>query len=524
MDPLGSHDYYSLLGVPRSASAEAIRAAFLASVKKAHPDRIDRSSSPLEWEFANQLMAALTRAYGVLRDPAQRAMYDAALGTTPKPSGSSRGEPASGASRPTPDPRRAALRKAQGAVVRGSAYFHRLSPELQAELRGRQESDSADSVRRTTESAFAHYVGVLVLGGWLWYLFSGGSSGYAWALPLAVGYYSITGLLSWWSTASIRKIYKWHRAPLRPSFYLTRLHYVVTTLDSVSFWPLWEFRDASVVHHYTNGVYQHSTLSFSLGDDALSLQFQSKDEVEAFWKSLRSFQTDAIGAEQRLDVEYFQRNNRFSGVATDPVKAGPGLPRRWAVAAILVGVATCFAASVKNDQLRDSKWFKHAALPAIPSTTPSRPSPNPFLRPAPEGSPTAIFANSHPPQPLPPNGEVRTSSRRERIAPLTVRTDAGDFYLVKLVDSTRGTQLTVFIRGGAPLEVDVPLGTYELRYASGATWFGYEFLFGPETSYAKADKSFTFSRSGDSVSGYEVTLYKVRDGNLHTTEIAADKF
>ena len=36
------------------------------------------------------------------------------------------------------------------------------------------------------------------------------------------------------------------------------------------------------------------------------------------------------------------------------------------------------------------------------------------------------------------------------------------------------------------LELKVPLGTFEIRYASGKQWYGYNYLFGDDTSYSKA--------------------------------------
>ena len=74
------------------------------------------------------------------------------------------------------------------------------------------------------------------------------------------------------------------------------------------------------------------------------------------------------------------------------------------------------------------------------------------------------------------------------------------------------------------MKVKVPFGTYEVRYASGDTWYGYEYLFGPETSYSKADKAFTFEFDGNQISGYTITLYKVTNGNLSTKKIRPNEF
>ena len=81
--------------------------------------------------------------------------------------------------------------------------------------------------------------------------------------------------------------------------------------------------------------------------------------------------------------------------------------------------------------------------------------------------------------------------------------------------------MTIFIRNGETAsDMDVPTGTYELRYASGDSWYGETDLFGPSTSYSKAESFFTFGNG----SGYTVELYKQVNGNLHTNSIDKDDF
>jgi len=64
--PVRSH--YSVLGVPRSESAEGIRAAFRDLVKRHHPDRAGG-------EDANRFREVV-EAYRVLADPVARRVYD----------------------------------------------------------------------------------------------------------------------------------------------------------------------------------------------------------------------------------------------------------------------------------------------------------------------------------------------------------------------------------------------------------------------------------------------------------------
>lgn len=84
--------------------------------------------------------------------------------------------------------------------------------------------------------------------------------------------------------------------------------------------------------------------------------------------------------------------------------------------------------------------------------------------------------------------------------------------------------MTVFVRGGATVEVEVPLGQFEIRYASGENWYGPQYLFGPDTGYSKAEEVFQFTNDGYQISGYTITLYSVAGGNLRTSRISGNSF
>ena len=144
---------------------------------------------------------------------------------------------------------------------------------------------------------------------------------------------------------------------------------------------------------------------------------------------------------------------------------------------------------------------------------------------SPEATEVAPPVLSYPEQPLPDDGEVKSFTDQDRIAPFEIKAAAGSHYLVKLADAaSHAAVMTIFVKGGSTIRVDVPLGTYELKYAAGEQWYGYEQLFGPRTGYSKADTTLIFKRTGNQVSGYSVTLYAVPGGNLSTKRIDAGEF
>jgi hypothetical protein len=112
-----------------------------------------------------------------------------------------------------------------------------------------------------------------------------------------------------------------------------------------------------------------------------------------------------------------------------------------------------------------------------------------------------------------------------RIAPLQIVTPTGSDYYVKLVDHTTGRPImAIFVQGGTTQEIDVPLGSFEMRYAIGETWYGEELLFGPSTTFSRAESKLDFYSDGDQVNGYTIELIKQIDGNLQTTTISASEF
>ncbi len=128
-------------------------------------------------------------------------------------------------------------------------------------------------------------------------------------------------------------------------------------------------------------------------------------------------------------------------------------------------------------------------------------------------------------QPTPSNGEVQLYTDEPRVAPFQIQTSGNGYYLVKLVKAySNDTVMEIFVHGGQSVSVEVPLGDYEVRYAFGQDWYGYDYLFGEDTTYSKADKILNFQNNGYQVSGYTIVLYKVANGNLHTSRISALEF
>jgi hypothetical protein len=123
------------------------------------------------------------------------------------------------------------------------------------------------------------------------------------------------------------------------------------------------------------------------------------------------------------------------------------------------------------------------------------------------------------------HGIYRDYSSEERIAPFKILTQSGSNYYAKLVDVLTNREImSIYIIGGRPVEVDVPLGSYRLKYAHGEVWCGDSLLFGELTAYGEAQDTFNFAIEGSHISGYTVELIPQVHGNLRTKSISASDF
>ena len=139
------------------------------------------------------------------------------------------------------------------------------------------------------------------------------------------------------------------------------------------------------------------------------------------------------------------------------------------------------------------------------------------------------FSTDSNPVKTPENGEILNAVLAVNYcAPLTIDasscSESTNFYIKLKRIGTNTTYLSFFVRGGMIAEIDAPLGTYEIFYASGTNWYGSEKLFGRATTYYRVGKRLTFDESYGFVNGWTITLGVVPDGNLEVREITAREF
>lgn len=140
-------------------------------------------------------------------------------------------------------------------------------------------------------------------------------------------------------------------------------------------------------------------------------------------------------------------------------------------------------------------------------------------------SPTSPVPRDYPAMPV-TQGIHQLYTSAEQIAPFRIVTPSGaDSFYIKLTDASTGVLvMTFFVQGGQSFEAVVPVGTYRVKYATGATWYGVDFVFGPGTRYSEAVKIFEFSAKKNPIAGNTIELTSHGGSNLDTKTISAHQF
>ena len=233
------------------------------------------------------------------------------------------------------------------------------------------------------------------------------------------------------------------------------------------------------------------------------------------WQDQRAFDGEVTGSGSRYG-EFIRKQEamatalRFAQV----MKAGVAAPAKSKATSLRVVPGAVVASLIVVTALA---WVIDAvqSMPT-PTASSSSAASEPIRNVA---APAPVF--DRPAVEPPASGTVRRHTEALGESQFEIVTQGGNNYVVALYNAESKQRIVdVFVRGGSTVEVEVPAGTYVLKYAVGSTWYGYEHNFGPETSYNQADSLFRFSED----TGYTVTLYRVANGNLGTTGISGADF
>lgn len=301
-------DLYTILGVAPHASQEEIRTAYLSRARILHPDRLNYKQQPEEWKKANDMLAEVNEAYAILRNVSDRVQYDG-YRASQQQQRQAESSPATGRQESPSTPFE------QDAPTHGYAFFGDLPKDVQSRLLKRQENKNESQFQYKTASIIRNYVYIAALLAWFVYLFASADSA-RWEEDTVYWYAGITFVVGTLIGHNCVTIRRWRKATLKPCFYITPLYFIRTNYDMVSFWPIWMLRDVNVTHNYKNGIYQGSTVAFTLGDHNHTVTLRSKGWVDLMFKRLKTYDAQLRAAISNGDYKYVFENDDFTSVPT----------------------------------------------------------------------------------------------------------------------------------------------------------------------------------------------------------------
>ena len=130
----------------------------------------------------------------------------------------------------------------------------------------------------------------------------------------------------------------------------------------------------------------------------------------------------------------------------------------------------------------------------------------------------------------PRNGALLERPNTQTLAPLSIKTPAGpeeekeDYYIKLTRPGSQETVIGFYVHGGSTREIEVPLGSYELKYATGTNWINTRCHFGVGTVTYKARTVLSFEQNDYHIQGHSIELIKQVGGNLQTRRIPPSEF
>jgi len=508
---------YEILGVPRDATPDQIRRAYLLKVKEIHPDNFDQVKERARWEQANEQLKELNEAYSILKYQDARANHD------------------SGATTGAPPPRRQRSPNWDiklGKLKAGMVWFASLPKSIQDRILERTTGTEKNQYSIPLAGIGKNYFYLVLLLAWFFFVLNFGQLSYRWGEDdqgfMFIGSLICATMQAW----NICHIVKWHKTSLRPYLIITPLYVIRTGLDRIRYWPIWSVTAVRATHNYTNSAYTGTDLEMEFGEDKQSFTIRPQETYAHLCAMMNVFGRRVDAAKAQEDVRYFHDEDDFREIDPDkPPEKPEGFFLRnstiWVITVLVYVLAYAAADGINREKperapRKASSSSRSPARAYVPPAPAYTPPPAPVYTPPPA---PVVVQPTYPEYALPENGWSQLYVSERQVARFKVSAPEGSHYWVKLVDaSTSAPAITMFVRGGTNAEVKVPLGNYVVKYASGKTWYGTTYLFGPDTAYGKADQTMRFWVEGNIVHGHSMTLYKVRNGNLRTESIPASEF
>lgn len=484
VDAMSRNNLYELLGVPPNANIEEIRKSYLLRCKMMHPDRFDPELEQAEWELANAFAKDLNHAYSVLREEGSRAEYDA---QRLLPSGEAETE-ALAAEKEGSDvhvwPRPDGDVKL-GSLEAGEANYADLPLPIQRRLADRIEGKIEAQVAVQLDGAGRKYLWLSLFIGWyvvLMWLASGSRWGHGErGVLLAAG--SVICVLQ---AIQLSRVLAWHLSPLEDWLIVTPLYVIRTLRDRVWYWPVWEVSEIQGTNQGWRAIFFGAEMKVTFRSGMELFKLRNQGDYDGIVLALQTYERKFLAAKVRRDWRYFFAEDDFRDIGS----LSSADASKWGVRIRIF--AACTLSIIVSGLMFFWASRLNVKVPAVPIV---------------EDPSLLLPVFQKPEVALPLNGEVRAYTPFERLATLRITAKPGSNYLVKLSERSSGkTVLTAFMMGGTAKNIPVPIGKFTVEYCRGEIWYGYEYLFGPDTIYEEASDGVTTVFNGGDIRGDAITI------------------
>ena len=499
-------DYYKLLGIKPDASTDEIRKAYLKKNNENHPDKLGISENSDVWKIANEYIQDLNKAYKILSDPELKNKYDEEYFFERTKSNSDQNQ------------KNQQFTHSEGKNKPPIKFnYNKVSPELKEKIKNRQDKEFLYKIR--TKSAILSIIGLILSSTWFLILYSLSDSS-RWTDETRFMYYLISAIIAIVFIRFLSFITKWKKCDIKWNLLVTPLYFIITEFEIIRYYYLWELKNVKATNNYRNGFYQNTTANLEIGDITYNTSFRTEKEYNGFVSLIQGLIRDANIHLNNNNYSYFINNDELVNLKLPEIEEKQDNNIIKYVASIFLALLFTFVFDNVNANISSKPHY-------ISNTNTYSNSDNSAYGNNEELKKNNEIKNefNETELPFPYNGKIIYHTKARALAPLEIKIASEDYYYVKIENYyNSNTVAVIFIRPYQSIDVNIPLGSYTIKYATGKKWYGEKFLFGPYTKYYKASERFDFEFNGNQYLGYTLELYLQTNGNLQTETISPSEF
>lgn len=496
-------DCHAILGVKRTASLEEITAAYRRRVKVVHPDRFSPEDQKEEWEQANRMLQELNEAFKQCKEnhvdneyepdaePSAKDKNDNDTNTQKQSSASS------GQQRASYSPR--------GITT---CQEKELNPGQIAFIKSLMQNSAASYFINTKLHILATAVLILSMCLYVYLMIAWASLSTVMLDNFIMGLLLIFAL-NLASTSSALYLHAYGKLKIKPCLIITPLYIIYVGINKISFSYLWEIESIRCYREKLTSLIEFKIASSKISwRDTISFDLGKLNAALSAFENVRFSQHDMNYWLNTNDVLRYVQTNANRSTYKHAILTS--LMSLLLLVASGLTLASQFTI-VPEKEISQRKIEQYASrqpdtIPPVPVQTISKSVAQTVTPPT---QPRVAF---------PRNGFEWQMTKESGVAPLRIVVPSGaNHYYIKIYDTNSGKPIkAIYIRPGSSAETSVPVGSYRLKYAYGAEWYGKNHLFGADTKIGIADKTLTFFSDGYQYHGHTIELILRKDGNLPT--------